>query len=116
MSQNKGYYLQSDQTCMDLYYLEYDGERAPENIQFIYDPSNIHDLEELIGLLNEKNKEVMKLNKDIEILDSLIAMLDRRNKRQAKHLEKIYNLIQKKDWMALEALYRDTKQDYEEII
>ena len=43
-------------------------------------------------------------------------MNERRLTRQAKHLEKIYKLIENKDWNGLTALYMDTKQDYEEII
>lgn len=116
MSQNKGYYLQSDPTCMDLYYLEYDGERAPENIQFVYSPNNIHDLEELISLLNKKDAECSVLDNQIDFLQNMNAMFDRRITRQAKHLEKIYKLIKNKDWDGLTALCMDTHQDYEEII
>ena len=64
----------------------------------------------------EQQAELRQAKKEIEFLDHQIQMLERRNTRQAKHLEKIYNLIQKKDWMGLEALYMETKQDYEEII
>lgn len=63
----------------------------------------------------EQQAELIQAKKEIEFLDHQIQMLERRNTRQAKHLEKIYKLIQKKDWMGLEALYMDTKQDYEEI-
>ena len=116
MSKNKGYRLQTDaQNSMDLLYLEYNGERVPD-IQFVYSASNIHELEELINLLNKKNDELHQSMKDIEVLDAIIAMLDRRNKRQAKHLEKIYKLIKNKDWDGLTALYMDTHQDYEEIV
>lgn len=116
VNENKGYYLQSDPEIMELFYLEYDGRRAPENIQFTYSQSNIHDLEELIDLLNKKNNQVIKSKKDIEVLDSIIAMLERRNKRQRKQLEKIYKSISNNEWDKVIALYWDSKHDYEEIV
>lgn len=64
----------------------------------------------------EQQKELRKAKEEIDFLDYQIRMLERRNTRQAKHLEKIYNLIGNKDWNQLELLYLDTKQDYEEII
>ena len=77
MNETKRYYLQSDPECMDLYYLEYDGERAPEDIQFVYSPSNIHALEDLIDLLNKKNDECITLDKHISFLDERNAMLEK---------------------------------------
>lgn len=116
MSKNKGYRLQTDaQNSMDLLYLEYNGERVPD-IQFVYSASNIHELEELIGLLNKKNAECSVLDNQIDFLHNMNTMLDRQITRQAKHLEKIYKLIENKDWSGLTALYMDTHQDYEEIL
>lgn len=113
---NKRYHLQTDaENSMDLLYLEYDGERVPD-IQFVYSASNIHELEELIDLLNKKNDECITLDKHISFLDEMNAMLDRRNKRQQKQLEKIYDLIENNQWDKLYALWWDTHQDYEEII
>ena len=71
--------------------------------------------EELSKSFFKQEAELRQAKKEIEFLDHQIQMLERRNTRQAKHLEKIYNLIQKKQWCKLEALYMDTKQDYEEI-
>ena len=116
MSKNKGYRLQTDaQNSMNLLYLEYNGERVPD-IQFVYSPSNIHELEELINLLNKKNAECSVLDNQIDFLRNMNTMLDRQITRQAKHLEKIYKLIENKDWSGLIALYMDTHQDYEEIV
>ena len=116
MSKNKGYHLQTDaENSMDLLYLEYDGERVP-GIQFVYSPSDIHQLEELIDLLNKKNDECITLDKQVEFLHDMEKFLERRNKRQAKQLEKIYKLIENKKWDKLYALWWDTHQDYEEII
>ena len=113
---NKRYHLQTDaENSMDLLYLEYDGERVP-GIQFVYSPSDIHQLEELIDLLNKKNAECSVLDNQIDFLHNMNTMRDRQIKRQAKHLEKIYKLIENKDWSGLTALYMDTHQDYEEII
>lgn len=116
MSENEGYYLQTDaQNSMDLLYLEYNGERVP-GIQFVYSASNIHELEELIGLLNKKDAECSVLDNQIDFLHNMNTMLDKQITRQAKHLEKIYKLIKNKDWDGLTALYMDTHQDYEEIV
>lgn len=116
MSENEGYHLQTDaENSMDLLYLEYDGERVP-GIQFVYSPSDIHELEELIDLLNKKNDECITLDKQVEFLHDMNKFLERRNKRQAKQLEKIYKLIENKKWDKLYALWWDTHQDYEEII
>lgn len=116
MSENEGYHLQTDaENSMDLLYLEYDGERVP-GIQFIYSPSDIHELEALIDLLNKKNDECITLDKQVEFLHDMNKFLERRNKRQAKQLEKIYKLIENKKWDKLYALWWDTHQDYEEII
>ena len=113
---NKRYQLQTDaENSMDLLYLECDGERVP-GIQFVYSPSDIHQLEELIDLLNKKNDECITLDKQVEFLHNMNKFLERRNKRQAKQLEKIYKLIENKKWDKLYALYWDTHQDYEEII
>ena len=116
MSKNKGYHLQTDaQNSMDLLYLEYNGERVP-GIQFVYSPSDIHELEALIGLLNKKDAECSVLDNQIDFLHNMNTMLDRQITRQAKHLEKIYKLIKNKDWDGLTALYMDTYQDYGEIV
>jgi len=116
MSKNKGYHLQTDaENSMDLLYLEYDGERVP-GIQFVYSPSDIHQLEELIDLLNKKNAECGVLDNQIDFLHNMNTMRDRQIKRQAKQLEKIYKLIENKKWDKLYALWWDTHQDYEEII
>lgn len=113
---NKRYHLQTDaENSMDLLYLEYDGERVP-GIQFVYSPSDIHQLEELINLLNKKNAECSVLDNQIDFLHNMNTMLDRQITRQAKHLEKIYDLIENKKWDKLYALWWDTHQDYEEII
>ena len=113
---NKRYHLQTDaENSMDLLYLEYDGERVP-GIQFVYSPSDIHQLEELIDLLNKKNAECGVLDNQIEFLHNMNTMRDRQIKRQAKQLEKIYKLIENKKWDKLYALWWDTHQDYEEII
>lgn len=113
---NKRYHLQTDaENSMDLLYLEYDGERVP-GIQFVYSPSDIHQLEELIDLLNKKNAECSVLDNQIDFLHNMNTMRDRQIKRQAKQLEKIYKLIENKDWSGLTALYMDTHQNYEEII
>ena len=113
---NKRYHLQTDaENSMDLLYLECDGERVP-GIQFVYSPTDIHQLEELINLLNKKNDECITLDKQVEFLHNMNKFLERRNKRQAKQLEKIYKLIENKKWDKLYALYWDTHQDYEEII
>ena len=113
---NKRYHLQTDaENSMDLLYLEYDGERVP-GIQFVYSPSNIHQLEELIDLLNKKNAECSVLDNQIDFLHNMNTMRDRQIKRQAKQLEKIYKLIENKKWDKLYALWWDTHQDYEEII
>ena len=114
-SGNKGYYLQSDPKIMGLLYLEYNGERVPD-IQFVYSASNIHELEELINLLNKKNAECSVLDNQIDFLHNMNTMLDRQITRQAKQLEKIYKLIENKKWDKLYALWWDTHQDYEEII
>lgn len=116
MSKNKRYRLQTDaQNSMNLLYLEYNGERVPD-IQFVYSPSNIHELEELINLLNKKNAECSVLDNHIDFLHNMNTMLDRQITRQAKQLEKIYKLIKNKDWNGLTVLYMDTHQDYEEIV
>lgn len=116
MSKNKGYHLQTDaQNNMDLLYLEYNGERVPD-IQFVYSASNIHELEELIDLLDKKDAECNVLDNHIDFLHNMNTMLDRQITRQAKHLEKIYKLIKNKDWDGLTALYMDTYQDYGEIV
>ena len=113
---NKRYQLQTDaENSMDLLYLEYDGERVP-GIQFVYSPSDIHQLEELIDLLNKKNAECSVLDNQIDFLHNMNTMRDRQIKRQAKQLEKIYKLIENKKWDKLYALWWDTHQDYEEII
>ena len=113
---NKRYHLQTDaENSMDLLYLEYDGERVP-GIQFVYSPSDIHQLEELIDLLNKKNAECGVLDNQIDFLHNMNTMRDRQIKRQAKQLEKIYKLIENKKWDKLYALWWDTHQDYEEII
>lgn len=113
---NKRYHLQTDaENSMDLLYLEYDGERVP-GIQFVYSPSDIHQLEELIDLLNKKNAECSVLDNQIDFLHNMNTMRDRQIKRQAKQLEKIYKLIENKKWDKLYALWWDTHQDYEEII
>lgn len=113
---NKRYHLQTDaENSMDLLYLEYDGERVP-GIQFVYSPSDIHQLEELIDLLNKKNAECSVLDNQIDFLHNMNTMRDRQIKRQAKQLEKIYKLIENKKWDNLYALWWDTHQDYEEII
>ena len=113
---NKRYHLQTDaENSMDLLYLEYDGERVP-GIQFVYSASNIHELEELIDLLNKKNAECSVLDNQIDFLHNMNTMLDRQITRQAKQLEKIYKLIENKNWDKLYALWWDTHQDYEEII
>lgn len=115
MSKNKGYHLQTDaKNNMDLLYLEYNGERVPD-IQFVYSASNIHELEELIDLLNKKNAECSVLDNQIDFLHNMNTMLDRQITRQEKHLEKIYELIKYNDWDRLKLLYLDTHQDYEEI-
>ncbi|MBO6274631.1 MAG: hypothetical protein J6M91_03700 [Methanobrevibacter sp.] len=116
MSKNKRYRLQTDaQNSMDLLYLEYNGERVP-GIQFVYSPSDIHELEALIGLLNKTDAECSVLDNQIDFLHNMNTMLDRQITIQAKHLEKIYKLIKNKDWDGLTALYMDTHQDYEEIV
>lgn len=113
---NKRYHLQTDaENSMDLLYLEYDGERVP-GIQFVYSPTDIHQLEELIDLLNKKNAECSVLDNQIDFLHNMNTMRDRQIKRQAKQLEKIYKLIENKKWDKLYALWWDTHQDYEEII
>ena len=116
MSKNKGYHLQTDaQNNLDLLYLYYNGERVPD-IQFVYSASNIHELEELIDLLDKKDAECNVLDNQIDFLHNMNTMLDRQITRQAKHLEKIYKLIKNKDWDGLTALYMDTYQDYGEIV
>ena len=114
MSKNKGYYLQSDNEIMDLYYLEYNGEKAPENIQFTYNPSNIHDLEKLIHLLNKKDSECNVLDHYIDFLHQKNIILDRRITKLYKHLERIYESIEYEDWDRLKILQLHT-HDYEEI-
>ncbi|MBR0272388.1 MAG: hypothetical protein IJQ68_10455 [Methanobrevibacter sp.] len=64
----------------------------------------------------EQQGELRQAKEEIKFLDHQIQMLERRNTRQARHLEKIYKLIRNKEWDKLTALYMDTKQDYEEII
>ncbi len=74
-------------------------------------PEDLHDA--MIYTLTNKN---FKLEKELETSEHMINFLERRNKRQAKQLEKIYKLIKNKDWNGLTVLYMDTHQDYEEIV
>ena len=80
------------------------------------DPGVYYYENEICDLLNGKVDELKLFKHDINFVDRLNIMQERRLERQAKHLQKIYKMIKDKDWMGLEALYEDTHQDYEEIL
>ena len=80
------------------------------------DPGVYYYENEIRDLLNGKVDELKLFKHDINFVDRLNIMQERRLERQAKHLQKIYKMIKDKDWMGLEALYEDTHQDYEEIL
>lgn len=86
------------------------------NIMDTDDPGIHYYENEICDLLNGKVDELKLFKHDINFVDRLNIMQERRIERQAKHLQKIYKMIKDKDWMGLEALYEDTHQDYEEIL
>ena len=88
-----------------------------ENDQLTQDRNDMFIRErDALNELRDIKKENEQLKNTVEFVDKLNKMNERRLIRQAKHLEKIYKLIENKDWNGLTALYMDTKQDYEEII
>lgn len=88
-----------------------------ENEQLTQDRNDMFIRErDALNELRDIKKENEQLKNTVEFVDKLNKMNERRLTRQAKHLEKIYKLIENKDWNGLTALYMDTKQDYEEII
>lgn len=86
------------------------------NIMDTDDPGIHYYENEICDLLNGKVDELKLFKHDINFVDRLNIMQERRIERQAKHLQNIYKMIKDKDWMGLEALYEDTHQDYEEIL
>lgn len=86
------------------------------NIMDMDDPEMFFYENEICDILNKQKDELKLYKHDVEFVDRMNIMQERRLQRQAKHLQKIYKMIEKKDWMGLEALYMDTHQDYEEIV
>lgn len=81
---------------------------------------------EVAGVLNDYEKENKKLKQVNEMLQMDFAMTERnlieeneqlkqRNDRQAKQLDRLYNLIEEKDWRALSDILDDFKRCEEQL-
>lgn len=67
--------------------------------------------------IKDRNK-LLTFNEVVDVLNSLNdenEQLKKRNDRQAKQLDRLYNLIEQKDWRALNDILDDFKQCEEQL-
>ena len=62
----------------------------------------------IVNRLNEQHKTIIRFEKENE-------QLKQRNDRQAKQLDRLYNLIEEKDWTALSDIIDDFKRCEEQL-
>lgn len=62
----------------------------------------------IVNRLNEQHKTIIRFEKENE-------QLKQRNDRQAKQLDRLYSLIEKKDWTALSDIIDDFKRCEEQL-
>ena len=80
---------------------------------------NLLELAEYVDKLQEENEQLKQgLNDDLELIVQLQKeneQLKQRNDRQAKQLDRLYNLIEEKDWTALSDIIDDFKRCEEQL-
>lgn len=62
----------------------------------------------IVNRLNEQHKTIIRFEKENE-------QLKQRNDRQAKQLDRLYSLIEEKDWTALSDIIDDFKRCEEQL-
>ena len=80
------------------------------------------DYDKIVDLLNKQHEQIELLKKNFRVLDEINCelvdeneQLKQRNDRQAKQLDRLYSLIEEKEWTALSDIIDDFKRCEEQL-
>ena len=88
-------------------------------IEMLGDCLEAEEIVDLLNCLNDENEQLKQENKKLQgeydWLNDENEQLKQRNDRQAKQLDRLYGLVEEKDWTALSDIIDDFKRCEEQL-
>lgn len=110
---NGTYYVYENGTLTDIDFDKFNRESAYaliDEVNALYEEK-----EKLKIFLKAVNEELDLANRDCDILEEENEQLKQRNDRQAKQLDRLYGLVEEKNWTALSDITDNFKRCEEQL-